>query len=205
MSSISSESTNASAPSEEGIFEVDFVVDIRGEDIGNTEYRIRWKTYGPESDTWEPEGNLLGGCRELVEQFLKKRKEAQEAEQRALAAAQAAEAEQNARAQQHDEDDRESHVTTATSSRRRRTSRKMTAAAQLRSAKPPEETEKPKEEENPDSPVNESTQDKAELLDPPHSENANAEEATASKSFSIYVQIGQLLKKSFFRGVTNRS
>ncbi|CAG9763805.1 unnamed protein product [Ceutorhynchus assimilis] len=39
---------------------------------GVTSYLIRWKGYGPDSDTWEPENTL--DCAELIEEFKKKQK-----------------------------------------------------------------------------------------------------------------------------------
>ncbi|CAG9770701.1 unnamed protein product [Ceutorhynchus assimilis] len=39
---------------------------------GVTSYLIRWKGYGPDSDTWEPENTL--DCAELIEDFKKKQK-----------------------------------------------------------------------------------------------------------------------------------
>ncbi|PAA66028.1 hypothetical protein BOX15_Mlig017863g3 [Macrostomum lignano] len=36
---------------------------------GKRQFKIRWKGYGPEEDTWEPEENC--DCTELIEEFLK--------------------------------------------------------------------------------------------------------------------------------------
>ncbi|XP_022084117.1 M-phase phosphoprotein 8-like isoform X2 [Acanthaster planci] len=45
---------------------------------GRTLYKVRWKTYGPKDDTWEPLSHLKG-CQELLEQF-----RAKEVSQKAL-------------------------------------------------------------------------------------------------------------------------
>lgn len=41
---------------------------------GKTVYRVRWKGYGSDEDTWEPRDNLLT-CEDMVEEFLEKHKE----------------------------------------------------------------------------------------------------------------------------------
>ena len=38
-------------------------------------YRVHWKGFGSEYDTWEPEGQLAG-CHELLEEFHQKQKKA---------------------------------------------------------------------------------------------------------------------------------
>lgn len=50
-------------------FEVKEILDKK---ITNGEeyYRIRWKGYGPENDTWEPKENLTH-CQELLDEFEK--------------------------------------------------------------------------------------------------------------------------------------
>jgi hypothetical protein len=40
-------------------------------DRGKLWYHIQWKGYGPEDNTWEPEGNLAN-AKELVKEFHKK-------------------------------------------------------------------------------------------------------------------------------------
>lgn len=46
--------------------------------LGKWEYLIKWKDYGPDVNSWEPEDNLMG-CSEAIDQYnsyikLKKRK-----------------------------------------------------------------------------------------------------------------------------------
>ena len=36
-------------------------------------YRVRWKGFGPEEDTWEPKSNLIT-CEELLVRFKEARK-----------------------------------------------------------------------------------------------------------------------------------
>ena len=44
------------------------------QELGILLFKIRWKGFSEEYDTWEPEENLAG-CKELVEQFWKKKKQ----------------------------------------------------------------------------------------------------------------------------------
>uniref|UniRef100_A0A914UYZ6 Chromo domain-containing protein n=1 Tax=Plectus sambesii TaxID=2011161 RepID=A0A914UYZ6_9BILA len=71
MQSPSGESDSYPATSSyvsEETFEVEGVVDERVE-CGQKVYRIRWKGFGPEGDTWEPEDNLSEGCAALLEEY----------------------------------------------------------------------------------------------------------------------------------------
>jgi hypothetical protein len=51
---------------EERELEVQQVVGIRRNE-GATEYKIRWKGYSADADTWEPKGNL--NCDRLIKEF----------------------------------------------------------------------------------------------------------------------------------------
>ena len=57
-------------------FEVEAILERRVERVRSrtapkrTLYNIRWKGYGPEEDTWEPE-NHLSGCRKMLNDFNK--------------------------------------------------------------------------------------------------------------------------------------
>lgn len=41
---------------------------------GLTLYKVRWKGYGPEDDTWEPKKNLES-CQDMIEEYEKKQSE----------------------------------------------------------------------------------------------------------------------------------
>ncbi|KAJ8343779.1 hypothetical protein SKAU_G00311080 [Synaphobranchus kaupii] len=50
------------------LYEVEKIVDKRKTKKGKWEYLIRWKGYGSNEDTWEPEHHLLH-CEEFIDQF----------------------------------------------------------------------------------------------------------------------------------------
>ncbi|XP_064167803.1 M-phase phosphoprotein 8 isoform X1 [Anguilla rostrata] len=55
---------------EEDVYEVESIIDMRTE-MGEVLYRVRWKNYTSDDDTWEPEANLED-CREVLLAFRKK-------------------------------------------------------------------------------------------------------------------------------------
>ena len=73
--SAAAKTNTAAAASDE--FEVEAILEKRVERVRSrsapkrTMYKIRWKGYGPEEDTWEPE-NHLKGCRKMLNDFNKK-------------------------------------------------------------------------------------------------------------------------------------
>ncbi|XP_063293327.1 chromodomain Y-like protein 2 [Pelobates fuscus] len=50
------------------LYEVERIVDKRKNRKGKWEYLIRWKGYGSNEDTWEPENHLLH-CEEFIDEF----------------------------------------------------------------------------------------------------------------------------------------
>ncbi|CAG5098809.1 Oidioi.mRNA.OKI2018_I69.XSR.g15997.t1.cds [Oikopleura dioica] len=71
--------------SEEEEYEVEHILDERMEEndagVKVKHYRIRWKGFGPDDDTWEPKENL--DCDDLITAFEEKaRKEREEKKQR---------------------------------------------------------------------------------------------------------------------------
>ena len=52
----------------EFILQVEKILSCRISTDGTLYYLIRWKGYGPEEDTWEPEENLLH-CKDVIREF----------------------------------------------------------------------------------------------------------------------------------------
>ncbi|XP_070605896.1 M-phase phosphoprotein 8 isoform X2 [Erythrolamprus reginae] len=55
---------------EENVYEVEKILDMKTED-GEVKYKVRWKGYAPDDDTWEPEEHLKD-CREVLLEFRRK-------------------------------------------------------------------------------------------------------------------------------------
>uniref|UniRef100_A0A8C5WRG3 Chromo domain-containing protein n=1 Tax=Laticauda laticaudata TaxID=8630 RepID=A0A8C5WRG3_LATLA len=55
---------------EENVYEVEKILDMKTED-GEVKYKVRWKGYAPDDDTWEPEEHLKD-CKEVLLEFRKK-------------------------------------------------------------------------------------------------------------------------------------
>ena len=53
------------------LLQVQEILDVREKANGKTEYKIRWRGFGPDEDTWEPEKNLLD-CGEILNDFKKR-------------------------------------------------------------------------------------------------------------------------------------
>ncbi|XP_078481285.1 uncharacterized protein LOC100176803 [Ciona intestinalis] len=53
----------------EDVYEVEKIIDNIVVDGKKTFYRVRWKGYGPDSDTWEPKENLLS-CEDLLNTYI---------------------------------------------------------------------------------------------------------------------------------------
>ncbi|XP_013204517.2 chromodomain Y-like protein [Microtus ochrogaster] len=60
----------------EELYEVERIVDKRKNKKGKTEYLVRWKGYGSEDDTWEPEQHLVN-CEEYILDFNRRHSERQ--------------------------------------------------------------------------------------------------------------------------------
>lgn len=59
---------NNAAAAEEEEYEVEKIVDMKTDKKGKKEFRIRWKGYGEDQDTWETENNL--SCKDLIDSFM---------------------------------------------------------------------------------------------------------------------------------------
>ncbi|XP_063161866.1 M-phase phosphoprotein 8 isoform X2 [Candoia aspera] len=55
---------------ENNVYEVEKILDMKTED-GQVKYKVRWKGYAPDDDTWEPEEHLKD-CKEVLLEFRKK-------------------------------------------------------------------------------------------------------------------------------------
>lgn len=55
-------------------FEPERIVSERRAVDGSVEYRIRWKGYAPEQDTWEPSEHLLGGRKQLLRDWTRRQR-----------------------------------------------------------------------------------------------------------------------------------
>ncbi|XP_044297707.1 M-phase phosphoprotein 8 isoform X1 [Varanus komodoensis] len=56
---------------EDDVYEVEKILDVKTDEDGKIVYKVRWKGYSPEDDTWEPEEHLED-CREVLLEFRKK-------------------------------------------------------------------------------------------------------------------------------------
>ncbi|XP_070513593.1 chromobox protein homolog 1 isoform X2 [Cardiocondyla obscurior] len=65
-------------------FEVEKIIEVRFKKNGTKEFLIRWKGFGPNDDTWEPEKNL--NCSELILKFMDKVEKAKTSDVRELRA-----------------------------------------------------------------------------------------------------------------------
>jgi len=54
------------------VYEPEAIVDERRGQDGRREFRLRWKGYGPHSDTWEPEAHLLVGATQMLREWRKR-------------------------------------------------------------------------------------------------------------------------------------
>jgi len=58
--------------SDENEYEIESIIDVKRID-GEKKYRVRWKGYSPEDDTWEPKESL-DNCPEVIKEFKKRMK-----------------------------------------------------------------------------------------------------------------------------------
>ncbi|XP_062983113.1 M-phase phosphoprotein 8 isoform X2 [Elgaria multicarinata webbii] len=56
---------------EDDVYEVERILDVKTDEDGKIVYKVRWKGYSPDDDTWEPEEHLED-CREVLLEFRKK-------------------------------------------------------------------------------------------------------------------------------------
>lgn len=65
---VNSTDTNDAEADADGGYEVEEIVDHQYKGKSKKLYKIRWKNYGPDDDTWEPENSL--SCPELIARYL---------------------------------------------------------------------------------------------------------------------------------------
>ncbi|XP_018012454.1 M-phase phosphoprotein 8 isoform X2 [Hyalella azteca] len=87
MDRVESGSARSPVVGEEGVFEVDRVIDIMWRDdwesgAGGPLYRVRWKGFPPIEDTWEPIDNFTLETRKTVRRFVRSYKKMQETERK---------------------------------------------------------------------------------------------------------------------------
>ncbi|XP_066562572.1 M-phase phosphoprotein 8 isoform X2 [Amia ocellicauda] len=73
---------------EEDVFEVEQIIDERQDEEGRISYRVRWKGYTSEDDTWEPEAHLAD-CKEVLHAFRRKQSESKAKKESVVEGAQA--------------------------------------------------------------------------------------------------------------------
>ena len=68
---------------EDGNYEVARILEVKFSKVGGKrEFLVRWKGWGPDGDTWEPEENL--DCEELIEKFMIKHEKIMELSEKNL-------------------------------------------------------------------------------------------------------------------------
>jgi len=68
---------------EDGNYEVGRILEVKFSKVGGKrEFLVRWKGWGPDGDTWEPEENL--DCEELIEKFMAKHEKIMEVSEKNL-------------------------------------------------------------------------------------------------------------------------
>lgn len=63
-------------------YEVEKIIDVRNKKNGAKEFLVKWKNWGPEYDSWEPEKHLQ--CSELIEKFFNKQDKEKDIDAREL-------------------------------------------------------------------------------------------------------------------------